>query len=218
MDIFLKAIRLVNFKIFKDETILCNKELNIFVGDNATGKSTILQALDIVLCGSITKVMTIGLENLINVDVASDWMKTQTLGSLPMMRVELFFEMPNLPKFEKYFGEKYLGAQNVSKYGIKMVCAPNANRNEDIAKTIHDRKCTTFPFELYEVQFSTFGRDQYSGYERPCHFLYVDNTAINTARALRYVIESTYQNAVEEVDRASTQYQFRQHVSCFKLP
>ena len=162
--------------------------------------------------------MTIGLENIINVDVASDWMKTQTLGSLPMMRVELFFEMPNLPKFEKYFGEKYLGAQNVSKYGIKMVCAPNANRNEDIAKTIHDRKCTTFPFELYEVQFSTFGRDQYSGYERPCHFLYVDNTAINTARALRYVIESTYQNAVEEVDRASTQYQFRQHVSCFKLP
>ena len=218
MDIFLKAIRLVNFKIFKDETILCNKELNIFVGDNATGKSTILQALDIVLSGSITKVMTIGLENLINVDVASDWMKTQTLGSLPMMRVELFFEMPNLPKFEKYFGEKYLGAQNVSKYGIKMACAPNANRNENIAKTIHDRKCTTFPFELYEVQFSTFGRDQYSGYERPCHFLYVDNTAINTARALRYVIESTYQNAVEEVDRASTQYQFRQHVSCFKLP
>ena len=192
--------------------------MNIFVGDNATGKSTILQALDIVLSGSITKVMTIGLENLINVRAVSDWMKTQTLDSLPTMRVELFLEMPNLPKFEKYCGEKYLGAQTVSMYGIKMVCVPNPSRNENITKAIQERKCTTFPFELYEVQFSTFGRDQYSGYDKPCHFLYVDNTAINTARALRYVVESTYQNAVEEVDRASTQYQFRQHVSSFELP
>jgi predicted ATP-dependent endonuclease of OLD family len=48
--------------------------------------------------------------------------------------------------------------------------------------------------------------------------LYINNTAINTSRALRYVIERAYQNAIEEIDRASTQYDFRQYVSKFQLP
>ena len=41
----IKRIRLVNYKAFVDETIQCNPNLNIYVGDNGTGKSSILQAL-----------------------------------------------------------------------------------------------------------------------------------------------------------------------------
>ena len=218
MDIFMKKIRLVNFKIFEDETIPCNKEMNIFVGDNAMGKSTILQAIDIVLSGSITKVLAIGLENLINVRAVSEWINSPKLLELPTMSVELFFEMPDLPKYAKYCGEKYLGGRNQSTYGIKMVCSTNAGLSEEIVASIREGRCDAFPFEFYEVNFSTFSGDYYSGYSKPCKFLYIDNTAINTSRALRYVIERAYQNAVEETDRASTQYDFRQHVSKFQLP
>lgn len=44
-----KSIKLTNFKKFKDEHFEFNDDVNIFVGDNNAGKSTILEALEIVL-------------------------------------------------------------------------------------------------------------------------------------------------------------------------
>ena len=44
-----KSIKLINFKKFRDDLIDFNDDVNIFVGDNNSGKSTILEALEIVL-------------------------------------------------------------------------------------------------------------------------------------------------------------------------
>lgn len=44
-----KSIKLINFKKFRDELLEFNDDVNIFVGDNNAGKSTILEALEIVL-------------------------------------------------------------------------------------------------------------------------------------------------------------------------
>lgn len=218
MDIYLQKIRLVNFKIFEDETICCNKEMNIFVGDNGAGKSSILQALDMVLCGSVTRVESIGLENLLNANAVLKWMGHPTLESLPIMRVELFFEMPDTPKTSRYNGEKYLDGRNRPLFGIKMICAPNQDFEADILACIREKKAIEFPFEFYKTGFTTFSDESYSGYIKPCKSLYIDNTAINTAKTLRYVVERTYKNAVEDNNRVSTQYGFRQHIASFPLP
>lgn len=45
----IESLRLINFKKFKDQTFDLNEDVNIFVGDNNAGKSTILEALEIVL-------------------------------------------------------------------------------------------------------------------------------------------------------------------------
>ena len=43
------SMRLINFKKFKDQVFDFNDDVNIFVGDNNAGKSTVLEALEIVL-------------------------------------------------------------------------------------------------------------------------------------------------------------------------
>lgn len=43
----IKQIKLTNFRIYKDETTVDLNNLNVFVGNNDIGKSTILEALDI---------------------------------------------------------------------------------------------------------------------------------------------------------------------------
>ena len=45
----INSLRLINFKKFKDQTFEFNEDINIFVGDNNAGKSTVLEALEIVL-------------------------------------------------------------------------------------------------------------------------------------------------------------------------
>ena len=46
---YLKQMKIHGFKKFKDFSIIFNKDTNIIVGDNESGKSTILEAIDVVL-------------------------------------------------------------------------------------------------------------------------------------------------------------------------
>ena len=44
----IKELRIENYKIFKTINILFNDNVNIFVGENDSGKTTILEALSMV--------------------------------------------------------------------------------------------------------------------------------------------------------------------------
>jgi putative ATP-dependent endonuclease of OLD family len=55
---------LKNFKRFRTLELDFDNELNILVGGNEAGKSSVLQALDIVMSASRSKVEALGLENL----------------------------------------------------------------------------------------------------------------------------------------------------------
>ncbi|MDP3580467.1 MAG: AAA family ATPase, partial [Ignavibacteria bacterium] len=45
----IEKIILKNFKRFRSITLNCNNNLNVYIGDNEAGKSTILEAISIVL-------------------------------------------------------------------------------------------------------------------------------------------------------------------------
>ena len=123
----IKKIHLHNFKKYEDDTIQCNPEFNIFVGDNGTGKSSVLQAIDLTLSGSITKVTGLGLENLFNINVINAWLKSPSLSSIPTLVIELFFsELDDSIKSSYLFGEKFMNNDSKSsEYGIKLVCELN---------------------------------------------------------------------------------------------
>ena len=45
----IKYVRLMGFRKFKDTTITFNEHLNIIVGENEAGKSTVVEAIEIVI-------------------------------------------------------------------------------------------------------------------------------------------------------------------------
>ena len=49
----IQKVIIKNYKIFKNYEIDFNKDLNILVGDNETGKSTILEAVNLALTGKL---------------------------------------------------------------------------------------------------------------------------------------------------------------------
>ena len=60
----LKSIKMINYKKFDETEISFNEGINILIGDNESGKSSILTAIDLILSGSRYKLEKIGLENL----------------------------------------------------------------------------------------------------------------------------------------------------------
>lgn len=52
MTVYLRALRLVNFRNYADATALLSPGLNIIVGDNAQGKTNLLEAISFTVTGS----------------------------------------------------------------------------------------------------------------------------------------------------------------------
>ena len=84
---------LKNFKRFKALELEFDPELNILVGGNEAGKSSVLQAMDIVLSASRSKVDGIGLEALFNAECIAEFLaSTRKIADLPELRIEIYFD------------------------------------------------------------------------------------------------------------------------------
>ena len=215
----IKRIRLVNYKVFVDEVIQCNENLNIYVGDNGTGKSSILQAIDLALSGSCTKVDAWGIENILNAQAVDTWLKDPQIKNLPRLIIEIFLNnVPDEPKFARFYGEKFYDNKiKDSEFGVKLICEANPDFAEEISKSIKPGEVPVFPYEFYISRFSTFADISYSSYMRPFHLMNIDNSAINAEKTLRYVIENTYAASVSEDERIQIRQRFRTHINQFPL-
>ena len=71
----IEKIKLKNFKRFKTLELEFNQEINILIGDNESGKSSILSAINLVLSGSVNKIESVGLESLFNSEVINNFLK-----------------------------------------------------------------------------------------------------------------------------------------------
>ncbi len=89
----IKRMVLRNFKRFKTLELEFDPELNILVGGNEAGKSSVLQALDIVLSASRSKVEALGLETLFNAECIAEFLAGERkIADLPELLVELYLD------------------------------------------------------------------------------------------------------------------------------
>lgn len=89
-------IRLINFRRFSDYTVTPNERINILVGDNEVGKSSILEAIDLVAGGNVRRVESIGLDRLINIEAVKKFNSgMRTFENLPVLRIELYLSGDN---------------------------------------------------------------------------------------------------------------------------
>ena len=91
MPAIITKIKLINYKRFKNYVIEPKPHINILIGDNESGKSSILQAIDIVASGNVHRVETIGLDRMINIEAVQEFNASQrTYDNLPKMIIELY--------------------------------------------------------------------------------------------------------------------------------
>ena len=151
---YIKKIYIKNYKLFKDVVIDLRPDINIFVGNNDAGKSTVLEALTILTTG---KLNGFAFERqlkatLFNKDERNNYINLISKG-----------ETIAPPKivFEAYFdgGEEYSGSNNAlgeNCAGIHIE-VDLAEANEDTYKRLlKDNQITEIPVELYHVTYSYF--------------------------------------------------------------
>ena len=208
----IQRLVLKNFKRFNALELEFDPELNILVGGNEAGKSSVLQAIDIVLSASRSKVDGIGLEALFNADCITKFLAgTRKITDLPELLIEVYFD--DVP------GRHDLDGRNNSKgadhLGIKMVCKPVDEYTSEI-QAILSEKHDNFPFEYYGVHFLTFTDEAVFPYKKPLRHLLIDSSLINNEHATREYTRSMYSAEASVAQRNLHAFEYRKAKATFK--
>ena len=198
-------IKLHNFKRFRDLTIDVNPDLNIFIGDNESGKSTLLQAIDLVSRGSVTRVGNIGLDKLFNVSALTEFMAgARDVYELPTMYVELYFENECDEDLEGK--NNSLGLPNCS--GIRMRCYLNDKYTQVVSQLLSEPNAS-FPLEFYHVEFDTFSGSPFNAYTKKLHSLYIDNSTIGSSYSMREYVSDIFHSQLTDLQRVNARHAYK---------
>ena len=177
----LKKIKIENFKIYNGVFDLeLNPGLNILVGDNEVGKSTILEAIHLALTGIINgKYLNTELTQYLfnNVIVKSyiDSLSTPNPQKPPQIKIELYFD----PVTED--NAIFMGNDNSDKdkdaCGISFTIAFGDKYNDEYNALLNVGDVKTLPIEYYEVRWSTFGRKDITVKSIPIKSALIDSSS-----------------------------------------
>lgn len=103
--ISVKKVKIQNYKCFRNFEIEFNEGVNIIVGNNEEGKSTILEALQLALSGMLNgrTLFTDISESLFNREAVNEYLmslKAAEKKPLPTILIEVYLKSDELPGFE----------------------------------------------------------------------------------------------------------------------
>lgn len=200
----ISRIKLHNFKRFRDFQICLDEKLNILVGENESGKSSILSASHLVLSGSRNQFDNIGVERLLNTMAVEEFLASdRKYEDLPILYVELWLNEQN--NFELR-GKN--NSENIDSDGLRMACEPIDALSREINEIL-DSDDNNFPYEYYAVSFSTFQGDQYTGYKKFLKHIVIDTALIGNDYAIKEYVGGMYENYVEGPEKHKHQNEYR---------
>ena len=189
----IEKVRLRNFKRFSDIAIGFHKGVNLLIGDNESGKTTVLVALDLVLSGSRTKVETMGLNNIFNMNAIAEFLGgSRRIDLLPVLLVEVHFSEMHNPELNGTNNSEGRMAD-----GIALHCEIDDEYSGEV-QSILASGSQDFPFEYYKIYFDTFAAASYSSHRKALRHLYIDNSQANGDYATRQYIGDIYNAYVDK--------------------
>ena len=201
--VHIDKIILHNFKRFEHLEVDTSADMNILIGDYESGKSTILQAIELTARGSRFRVEEIGLDRLFNVQTISLFMAgKRDMTALPEMYVELYLNSCDNPLLNGHNNSKEIEA-----FGIKMSCHYDSNYSKQISQII-SHPDAIFPLEFYTIDFDTFGGSPYNGYTKYIKSIFIDNSQIGNPHAMREYVHKIYMAKVNENDRITNKHAY----------
>ncbi len=200
----IKKLRIYNFKRFKKLEVRFKSGVNTIIGDNESGKSSILQAIDMAQSANVRKIQDYGIESLMNLEAIQQFKEGEhKYENLPELLIEIYLDNCDLEEFDGRNNSK-----QEQDYGFRLKCLPNEDYSEQI-KEILTSGDGEIPFEFYRVEFMMFGGRAYTYYNKPFNPIYIDSTESSHAHARNHLVSSIYTNRFDDGQIASHQHEYK---------
>ncbi|MFY0645004.1 MAG: AAA family ATPase [Bacteroidia bacterium] len=208
---YIEKIKIQNFGRFRKLSIEFDNVLNLIIGDNEAGKSTVLSAIDIVLSGSRNKVEKYGIDHLFNKEVIEEFLSSdKKYEDLPILFVELYLNNQSNIVLDGHYN-----SAGIPAHGLLLLCEPRDELSKEI-EDILSQNDDNFPFEYYSISFKTFSGESYTGYRKFVQHLLLDNTQINNEYATKTYIKTLYHSSIQDAEKNKHQNEYRKHKENFR--
>jgi predicted ATP-dependent endonuclease of OLD family len=207
----IKGIVIKNFKIYDSFALGLNDDLNIVVGDNEAGKSTILEAIGLALTKRIGgKLIEYELSpylfNKTTVDAYLQQLKAGKNPPLPNILIELYLsEIPPL--------ESLRGSNNSLKkdtVGVRLEIVFDDDYKEEYAKLCEDKsEKKVIPAEYYKVNWYSFANNAITARSLPLTLFHIDATAIRLQSGTDYYIQNIISDGLPAKEKVALAIAYR---------
>jgi len=210
-------VNIENYKHFNGLfTATFNKGINIIVGDNEAGKSTILEAINLALTGILHgRYLKNELSQyLFNYKVVDSYLEGLRQGKnphLPVIVIEVYFAESEQPLFEGNGNrEKSKGCGVVFKIEFD-----STYQNEYKALVADGDEITTIPIEYYKINWKSFARDSVTARTIPIKSVLIDSTSSKYQNGSDVYISRIIRNDLEDSERVKLSQAYRKMKGTF---
>lgn len=207
---YIKKLRILGFKKFNDFTIDFNENISILIGANEVGKSTILEAIDIVLnqrCRFSEKSI---IWDMLNIDNIKNFKHVPTVYNLPSIEIYLDIEFDK-DDFEScyYFGTN--NYENEKKKGIYFKCEFNKEDYEELLREEIEKG--EIPIEYYIFKWKTYGNQTYIFNKKPFKSLLINTDKIDSTSSFNYYNRSLFRNKYTDLEIMAAKNSFDKRIN-----
>lgn len=206
----IKKLLIKNFKSVKEVTIELNPKINIFVGENDSGKSTILEALSIITTGRLhfypfeRQIKA----NLFNVDIRREYIKEIAEGKNPeppKIIIEAYLDDNIDPKISGKNNEQH---ENVP--GIRMVVEMDREYSEVYKQMLSSNSVYDIPVELYKVSYNYFsGSEKVIFRFSPLKSVFIDAAHKDYSYMVDKFINTSINDILDQQDKIELSREYR---------
>lgn len=195
----IEKVKINNFKCFKGcHEIILNQGLNIFVGNNGTGKSTILEAIHLALTGIIRgrHIKNELSQYLFNKEIVNEYIKSLKNGNgteLPKITIEIFYK--NDTEVDS-MGNKNSRNENCEGFTFE-IAFDEAYKNE-YEKLVKQNNINSLPIEYYEVKWETFARSYITPRNMVIKSAFIDSTQYRYTNYSDIYISNIIKNSLDD--------------------
>lgn len=201
-----------NFKKFRNREFPFNERVNIIVGDNDTGKSTLLECIELVINGYYRgKPISAQLSpELFNAEATSDYLDSDKKAeNLPEIVVEAFID--DCPK--------YKGTNNSKSINSSGACI-RICFDEDLANTYDEligsgADIQSIPTEFYKVEWFDFAWNSIKFLNREAKSLLIDPTRLHPTYGKNQYITNIIDSTLTKREQALLSLGYRELKSAF---
>ena len=204
-----------NYKIIKRLELDFNSHINIFVGENDSGKSTILEALSIITSGRLHYVpfnrqIT---PSLFNFECRNQYISEIRNGENPE---------PPMIIIEAYWNEKnsrFRGKNNslgIDTPGVRVTVEFDEAYSKLYKSMLDKGNIADVPVELYKVEFKGFNGEAFPFRLSPVHSVFIDASHKDYSSTLNTFVNNSIEDILSPEDKVFLSREYSEQRNNFK--